>query len=192
VKILFIIITLVIFPVSNATAQTWFEGSITLADKQVLTGDISIDTRYDLILIKNNGVVDVYPAHRVYAARVYDANKKINRRYISMKHPFNARLSLLFEIVISGEIFVLRRELTRYSTTIEHEALGFDYYVLYENELIELESFNPRVYPKLKPSEDALASFIKNNRLNPNDEAAAVQIIQYYNKQVASAEVVRK
>lgn len=191
-RALYIICVIVAIAAGEAAAQSYFRGSVTLNNKQVLTGEISIDTQYDLVLVRNDGLVDVYPAHRVYASRIYDADKNINRRYVSMKHPINPRLSQLFEIVISGEVLVLRREVTRYSTTVEHEALGYNYYLLFENELIELKSFNPKVYPKLKASEEALAAFIKNNQLNPNNEAAAVQIIQYYNKQVASVEVVRK
>lgn len=173
-------------------AQTWFQGSVTLADKQVLVGDISIDTQYDLILVRNQELVDVYPAHRVSSARIYDSDHDFNRRYVSLQDQFNPRIFELYEIVTSGEISVLRREVSRYSTTIEHEALGFEYFILFENELIDLKQFNPKVYPKLKESEVAVASFVKQHRLNPNNEASAVQIIQYYNKQSAAAEVVRK
>jgi hypothetical protein len=173
-------------------AQSWFQGSVTLADKQVLTGDLSIDTRYDLILIKNKDIVDVYPAHRVYAARIYDSKSDINRRYVSIKDQWNPRVFELYEIVTSGEISVLRREVSRYSTTIEHEALGYAYYVLFENELIDLNDFNHRVYSKLKESDALLTSFVKQHRLNPNNGASAVRIIQFCNKRSGSAQVVRK
>jgi hypothetical protein len=126
VKATFFIATVFIFLFNHAIAQSWFQGSVTLADKQVLTGDLSIDTRYDLVLIKDKDVLDVYPAHRVYAARVYDSTKDINRRYVSIKDQMNPRVVELYEIVTSGEISVLRREVSRYSTTVEHEVLGFE------------------------------------------------------------------
>jgi hypothetical protein len=192
VRTTFFIATVLIFSSSQAIAQSWFKGSVTLADKQVLTGDVSIDTRYDLILIKNKDLVDVYPAHRVYAARLYDSKKDINRRYVSIRDKSNPRVFELYEIVTSGEISVLRREVSRYSTTIDHEALGFEYYVLFENELINLNDFNPRVYSKLKDSDALLTTFVKQHRLNPNTGASAVRIIQFCNRQSASAEVVRK
>ena len=175
----------------DGSAQKWFKGSVTLADKQVLTGDISVDTQYDLVLYKNGNLVDVYPAHRVYATRIYDSTKHINRRYVSIKDQINPRHVELFEIVTSGEISVLRREVTRYSTTTEHEALGFEYFVLFEDELIGLKEFNPKVYSKLKGN-DVTQSFVRRNKLNPNIDANAVRIIQYHNKMVASAEVVKR
>jgi hypothetical protein len=191
-RTLFLLGAGVIFSFTQINGQSWSKGSVTLANKHVLTGDISVDTQYDLILVRSGDLVDVFPAHRINSSRLYDSKKDINRRYISLKDPINPRMSKLFEIVISGEIFVLRREVSQFSTTIEHEALGFEYYVLFENELIALKQFNPKVYPKLKESEVAVASFIKQHQLSPNNEANAVQIIQYYNKQVVSAEVVKK
>jgi hypothetical protein len=177
---------------TQGNAQSWCKGSVTLANKEVLTGDISVDTQYDLILVRRGEITDVFPAHWIYSSRIYDSKKDINRRYVSLKDPINPRLSKLFEIVISGEIFVLRREVSQFSATVAHDALGFEYYVLFEDELIDLKQFNPKIFPKLKESEIAVASFIKQHHLNPNNEANAVQIIQYYNKHMASAEVVRK
>jgi hypothetical protein len=192
VRSTFFIGCFLLFSCGDAIAQSWFEGSVTLADKQVLTGDLSIDTRYNLILIRNKDLVDVYPAHRVHAARVYDTKNDINRRYVSIKDQSNPRVFGLYEIVTGGEISVLRREVSRCSTTIEHEALGFDYYVLFENELIDLTDFNPRVYSKLKKTDEMLTTFVREHRLNPNISASAVRIIQFCNKQSALSEVVRK
>jgi hypothetical protein len=192
VKATFFIITVSLFSFSYTTAQSWFQGSVTLTDKLVLTGDVSVDTRYDLVLIKNKDIVDVYPAHRVYAARLYDSKKDINRRYVSIRDQLNPRVFELYEIVTGGEISVLRREVSGHSATIEHEALGFDYYVLFENELIDLSDFNPRVYSKLKEADALLATFVKEHRLNPNISASAVRIIQFFNKRSALSEVVRK
>lgn len=191
-KVLLLICSIVTLLAGNVNSQSWFKGSVTLSNKQVLTGDISVDTQYDLILVRRDNAVDVFPAYRIYSSRMYDSKKDINRRYVSLKDPVNPRMSKLFEIVISGEVFVLRREVTRFSTTPEHDALGYEYFVLFENELIDLKQFNPKVYPKLKESEVAIASFIRQQRLNPNNAANAVQIIQYYNKKVTTAEVTRK
>lgn len=188
-KLLLYYICALLITIDSHAAASWFPGSVVLNDKQVLVGEISVESRYDIVLFRYQDKVDVYPAYKIESVRLYDADFHVNRKFISIRNPSSVFKSYqLYEIVVAGEISLLRKEEPDVIVAKEdHEALGYRYLIRYKGELSSLKKFRSRIFPKIRhiPGVE-MASFIKTNKLNPNNESSAVLIIQYYNKMIGS------
>jgi len=168
---------------AQASSPSWLQGSLVLHTREVLTGDVSIEARHDVVLLRQNGHVDVYPAHRISAVYFYDPAANVNRKFVSLAStPSHRPVYRLYEIVVAGEINLLRHERLAAGHSANHEIQGFQYVVHFQNDIIALNKFRNRIYPRLvRAQPENLATFVKDNHLNPNEPAAAIRIIQYYN-----------
>ena len=179
----------------NLTAQSpsWFEGSVVLATCEVLVGKISIQDNHDLILFQKGETVTVYPAHRIRSLYFYDMANNLNRRYLSLRENDGVRSSYhLFEMVVMGKVDVLRRK--KASAFYQHtEALDFNYFIRYNNELLALRKFKRKIYPQLRSEPGSrLENFVASSRLRPDLPPNAIRIIEYYNGMVKSDEPIAR
>lgn len=167
-----------------AVAHTveWHEGSVVLRNHQVLTGAVAIDVKHDLVLHKVDSQVNVYPAYKVMWLYFYDAPANINRRYMvwpvirsDLRVPVQ-----LYEVVLQGDIMVLRRPRDSHATAAID---GYRYFVKQDAALVPLAAFKKKVYPGLlEETCGMLDDFRKENRLDPSQIADAVRLIEFYNK----------
>ena len=149
-------------------------------------GEISIEANHDLILFRQGEKVTIYPAHRIQSFNFYDAQANINRKFLSLKNSHTViRVHQLYEIVLLGDISVLRRQ--KKELFVQHtnsDKFDFDYYLRWNNQLVELASFRKMVYPELlKTFRNEIISFVNEKDLNPGQPASAIQIIEFYNRQ---------
>jgi hypothetical protein len=159
----------------------WHEGSFVLKTREVLVGEISIETEYDLILHRCNGKVVVYPAHRILSVYFYDEVANINRKFISLKENGLFNHYQLLEIVLRGEVSIYRRQ-KAWTGNSPSDADGYHYFIFHHDQLIDLLKFRNQVYPLLiQETGYMLTTFIDENRLNPNSCADAIAIIGFYN-----------
>lgn len=164
-----------------ARSVVWYEGSVVLKSREVLTGEISIEPDYDLILHRSNGKVEVYPAHKINSLYFYDAEANINRKFISLKETGLFNHHQLFEIVLRGEVSIYRKQ-KLFTGTNPSDAEGYLYYIYHNEQLTDLIKFRTQIYPQLlESSGNTLSVFIKDHRLNPNSSANAIEIIKFYN-----------
>ncbi len=164
-----------------AKAVVWYEGSVVLKSREVLTGEISIEPEYDLILHRSNGKVEVYPAHKIYSLYFYDAEASINRKFISLKETGLFNHHQLLEIVLRGEVSIYRKQKS-FTGTTPSDADGYLYYIYHNEQLTDLLKFRTQIYPQLLEScGNILSVFIDEHRLNPNSSANAIVIIKFYN-----------
>jgi hypothetical protein len=190
-----VLIFIFLFTVGKLVASDiqWSEGSLVLNNKEVLCGKISVEEKYDIVLLKSGERVEVYPAHSIRSVFYYDAAVNINRRYLVMETS-KAPVSKfqLCEIVLPGNVTVVRHvkdiSLKPYS-----DADDFYYYVKMENELIQLDKFRSKVYDRLLHEGGLVLSvFVSENRLDPNNSAHAIRIIEEYNKLIKSDHLMAK
>jgi hypothetical protein len=173
-----------------ASAAQWSEGSVVLANDSVIVGELEVRSLDDVVLFRNGSKVDVYPSHKVRSVLFFDASDNIVHRFVSIQTSSVAFSRYLFyEVVVNGEVSVLRRRNFRLkSSEIEDHATGYHYLIRFKNEFTSLHNFGAKVYPKLKRiSINEFALSVKKNKLNPHKQANAIRIIQLYNEQ-ASAE----
>ncbi len=165
----------------SAKPVLWHEGSLVLKTKEVLVGEISIESEYDLILHRNNGKVNVYPAHKIHAAYFYDEESNINRKFISLKEAGLFNHHQLLEIVLRGEVSIYRKQKS-WTGNSPSDADGYHYFIYQHDQLIDLFKFRSQVYPLLiEETGNMLTTFMNENRLNPNSSADAITIIGFYN-----------
>jgi hypothetical protein len=192
VKKIFFCLLLLNFQIVSAQSLKWFDGSLVLATCEVLVGKISLND-HDLILFEQGESRMMYPAHKVRALYFYDAESNMNRRYLSLKRDDGIRSTYhLYEMVITGKIDVLRRKKT--SAFSKHaDALDFNYFVRYNDELSALSKFKRKVLPALCPEPDTrLENFISANSLRPDLSPNIIRIIKYYNSLVQAGETVAR
>ena len=176
---------------TNAQSLKWFEGSVVLTSGDVIIGKMVIEPSLDVLLVQRDKERIVYPAHKVKSFYYYDESSDINRRFISLRD--NSAMHnhyQLFEIVLQGEVDVLRRQKTR--SLKPSDALDFTYYVSYRDDVMLLRKFGKKVYPHLKSSMETLDEFVVSNHLRAYDDSNSIRIIEYYNRQLRAEVITAK
>lgn len=184
VAIFFFLFFCVVGVKANSSTITWYSGSVVLANQEVYVGELYIQNQFDLLLIRDDSKVKVFPAHKVHSIYFYDSIENINRRFVSIEERQEAFTSFrLYEVVLKGKVSVLRRE-KRFSDNQleEYNANGFRYYVQWKDSITDLKRFRSDIYPTLlEYSKPAISAFIREHKLNSNLDSDAIQIIDYYN-----------
>jgi hypothetical protein len=168
---------------ATASIPQWLQGSLVLHTQEVLTGEVSIEACHDVVLFRQNCHVDVYPAHKVSGLYYYDPAANVNRKFVSLASTSGYRpVFRLYEVVLTGEVNLLRHGRPNITHAASHELHGFQYLIRFRDDLLSLRKFRSRIYPKmLRAHSESIGQFVKDNHLNPNDPASAIRIIQYYN-----------
>ncbi len=166
----------------SSMGGVWYEGSVTLRSDVVLRGDISIEDGYNVILLKIGDEIQVVPAFKIAFLQLYDDVSGRHHKFVSLHVGIGpARAFQFFEILVDGEVSVLKKEVTAwYSVHLEVE--DYEYFILCDNELMSISRFRKNIYPKLvKETEGALKRFVDDNNLLQYKLADVVVMIQFYN-----------
>ncbi|SHH37944.1 hypothetical protein SAMN04488109_3936 [Chryseolinea serpens] len=177
----------------TARELEWHDGSVVLASRKVLTGKITIESAFDLVLLRAGDSCLVLPAHKVLSLYFYDADENINRKFVSLKENEDTRAPQHFyEVVLYGKVNVVRRlPLTR-PRRRGADAQDYVYFVQWENALTKLDHFKKDIYPTLLSSSGKmLGEFVSANRLDPADAAQAIRIIEYYDHTIVAGALAR-
>jgi len=155
------------------------------------TGWISIDTKNDVLLLKNGNQIKAYPALKVKKLQLFDDDLKVNRDFITYDLPLKKGISkkIFLEVVLTGEINIYRKEKTIPSTNIENEVISdykikhdYIYYAEVDHELIPLNKFRKMVFPQLvQLTQEEIIQFKKENKLTYNNLAHQILLIDYCN-----------
>jgi hypothetical protein len=183
VKRIFFCLLLVNSLYTEAQSLKWFDGSVVLTSGDVINGKMVVEPSLGVLLVQQNSLRTVYPAHKIKSFYYYDDFSDINRRFISLLD--KSRLynhHQFFEIVVQGEVSVLRRQQTR--SLHPSDALDFTYYVSYRDDVMLLKKFGRKVYPQLRTSMERLEDFVASNHLRAYDSSNSIRIIEYYNRQL--------
>jgi hypothetical protein len=175
-----------------AGEMVWHEGSVVLKTKEVLVGEISVEPTYDLILYRIDDKVEVFPAHKILSLYFYDESANINRKFISIKQEGIFNRHQLYETVVCGEVSIYRKQ-KAWTRNFPSDADGFNYFVSYRDQVIDIHKFRDRVYPYLLESAGSLLSvFMDENNLNPNLSANTITIVHFYNNLKKEDQILAK
>lgn len=174
---------------SNAFASpspTWYDGVVVLSDQEILTGQVAIHKRQNLILFRSGEKVTVYPAHKIQNVYYYDQHADINRKFVSIaNHEHGYADYQLFEIVLRGPVTVLRKERLHLNDE-DHE--DFNYFTLYREEVLPIKQFRKKVYPHLSDCDPfKFSAYEAKERLNPNSTKDVISLIKFYNQLVSNS-----
>ena len=148
------------------------------------TGQLAIQLAYDIVLLKVNDRVQVYPAHAVESVHFYDERENINRKFLSLAQPDQYARPALYEVVVRGEVAVLRRAKDYINTRVSEQD-AFDFFLWHDASLIPLNRFRDKIYPMmLARHQTAMTTYKTERDINPNNPADAIRLIKFYNELV--------
>ena len=183
---------LLLFPSLEREKEIAYEGSIVLESKEVLTGTFYFEEKEGLLYRRKKEGLEIFPVYAVKALYFYDARENINRQYIKLVSDGSRYPYQLYEVVLSGEVKVLRKrkshdyplkndapELVKAG---EH-AYNYHYFVLFDDELVGLSDFSREVFPHMfnqHPQE--LNYLVEGLDWNVKEASGAIQLIKKYNQ----------
>jgi hypothetical protein len=169
----------------------WREVVVVLRSEQVLSGRLTFEPILGVILFESaNGNREVYSAYQVHSLNYYDARNNINRRYVSLKEPSLHRGDTFYEIVVQGNVSLVRRQIMRFNHL--SDVTDFNYFTWFEDKLSPMRHFKRSVYPVLEQKQAAIAAFRTENQLHPGDMIDAIQLIEFYNKLTKATEALAR
>ena len=187
-----IIIWLVICTGSYAAiTPEWHTGAVVLQNQQVLTGELSVNLYYDLLLLRRENAITVLPVHKVASFHFYDEGVNINRRFVSVSNSDGSvPVFRLYEVVAPGDVLVIRKPKRPGTSNVED--IDFDYFMLHGAKVLPLRRFRGKLYPKLLEYDRmSMLAYMHENKLNPNKAADAIQLIGFYNYLTRTPSYVR-
>jgi hypothetical protein len=167
-----------------ARDEQWFTGYVILKSQAKLHGKLLVRVDYNVVMFRQGDELVVYPAHKVESVTVYDQSLKHDRNFISIEEEVCvATLHQLYEVVLKGEVTVLRKERVLWYT-VHLDIPEEDYFVWNSHEMISLYRFKRKVFPGIvKASHGSMKSYMRRHKLNPNRVDDMIEILAHYNQQ---------
>ncbi len=171
----------------SSFGEEWFKGSVVLKSKSVLRGEISVKHGYDVVFFRVADQVSVIPAFKIAYLNLFDEQNEMNRRFVSLAIGVGAgRSHQFFELLVDGEVTILRRQLTLWYS-LHLDLTEYEYYVLYDQEITALHRFRKEIYPTMiAKSNGAIETYRKTNKLSPKTLTDILDMTEYYNNYVIS------
>lgn len=181
------------------THTDWHSGIIILNDQSIISGDISYDYKYDLIMYRNEGKTQTFTSRQISSFSYYDAQKNILHKFITLVYtsrPYFEQRAF-FEVILNGDISYLRKH-NRFPTydATEKQLLHlttnrgknphvvcYDYFVYINQNLIKASQFNKKVLPLMLKKDQSLNNYIKKENLRTYDTGDQITLIRYFNAQ---------
>jgi hypothetical protein len=160
-----------------------YNGVIVDHHQEVIVSQLTVHAGFDAVIYKSKldtSTRVILPAHRVKSFRYFDNASNINRQFISLRH---SGIYRFYEIVIYGEVQVIRR-LKRNKPSLEtDEANDYNFFLWFRNDLIDLKKFKSIVYPLLVQRYGSeLEDFVGQNKLQFLNVAAIFSIVKKCNE----------
>ena len=190
-KNLVAIIFCVIALSTQAKETKWFQGVVVLADGLVLNGELALQEVFEMVLFRDSNGLRVLPAHRVAEVRYYDYDSDINRHFVSIEKSGPRLESNLYEVVLEGQVRVLRK-VKRLHSKEKSDRFDYHYYVAGPRQMVNLKQFRSKVYPDLVKDHPAIIAYQRRHKLNPNLPGDAILLIGYCNDFGSDRIITRK
>lgn len=189
-----LIIAFCLLTVNYSIAETidWHSGVVVLRSNEVLNGELALHPQHDLVLFRQGEQVSVYPAHRILSVYYYDEKFNINRKFTSIQQYATSFANYrLFEIVLLGEISVVRRAMAA-ALASQDDAKEYHYYVRSGNDLVDARKFRSKLYNKLVESSGVLQQYVKEKKLDPASTADIILIADFYNRHLPAENAIAR
>lgn len=182
---------LMALPASSSTpGDDWHPGFVRLKSDRVVEGELSVRTDCDVVILRNGDAMMVYPAHKVETLAIFDTQENQRRTFISVKKEVGAAVFFeLFEVVLGGEISVLRKERSPWRLRHLRER-EFEYFVYSDNVLLPLNKFRKKLFRRVASKD--LKQYVRKHRLNLYQIHDAVRIIEYINRKDLATELAMR
>lgn len=197
-KCLILSITVLISTVQSMSSPInqgfWCPGSVTLENRQVVTGEVSYDLKFNAVQVRHDGVVRTYTAEKIAHFDLFDQVKHRNRHYVAIDHPVEEgyRRKTFFEVLTDGKMTILRKTkyVRRPRVTEDFRAphiylnavCKHTYYVFNDGEFFEIDDFKEQVLPLMSRHEDLVKDYIEQCRLKLRKVHEQMRVVHLYNQ----------
>ncbi len=174
---------------------SWYEGTVIFKNDRQMVGEIHIDMDLGLLLIKDPGGIKSFPAFKVKYMEYFDEVLGRSRSFITV--PNRAlrfhRSANIFELVITGELKVLRKEIETYdgfkrNKSVRMPEFGksgeeqFTYFLYDGNTLTKFNWLTKkRIATLVQKYSSEVADYVKQYKMNLKDTISRIKVIAYYN-----------
>ena len=196
----FLLILLCTFWLTSQAGLTkdldWFEGKVLFTNQTEESGDIHLDMELGLLLIKQSGSIRTFPAFKVKQIEFFDKRFGKSRSFISLPYKssrFNQSANL-FEVVLQGQLIILRKEQSTFAMKMEtlmgnrngyldpYNDGHYVYYLYDGNKVTRLRQLNKkRMAAVLGKYVVEVNNYIKSRNISVNDNYGRIKVVAYYN-----------
>lgn len=194
--VLFGVFTLLLFNLNSFGRDIqWFEGTVVFNDNEKLHTELHLNQELGLLMVKEYGNIRTYPSFKFKYVEYFDHQYGEPRFFMSIKnhHRHSNRDNNVFEVVLFGEFYVLRREspvaqssTDPFSNSMDRnqysDMSNFVYYVYDGNRLLKLQNVNKKRMTTLtKVYEQDINQYIRSNHIQFRDSKGKIKVLAYYN-----------
>lgn len=164
-----------------ADSPDWMMGCIKLKNGTDKYGLVQPDLKREIVLFRESDRESmlVIPAASIISLTYFEGSAMRKFRAVSQRDGA-CGFSCLFEILLDGEIQILRRPSVE--TGEQQVAPYFNVYIHHADGVTPIQFFNRRVLPSLVKSNDALRAFIRQHQLKGNTLKNTIKIVRFYNE----------
>lgn len=162
----------------------WSKGCIVDTRGRVIGGEVSHQS-VELVLFRSHNKVMVYNPYHVKSFSYYDEELKISRKFNAGKVE-SSRVPLFYEVVVRGEVQVLKVVASRGLLTGRAASNSVEYKIRWNNKFVSLSDFKDDVYPELIRKCPLLSHFADEQQLSPSNLKGILSIAYMYNKLTTS------
>lgn len=165
---------------------TWYEGVVVLKTNEVMVGEVFIQPSLNVVLFRSSGKTSFFPAGKISYVNFNDGKVNMPRKFIAQISKLNGReMANLYEVVLQGEMSVVRKPKGSVVHGAEMDDVrSFDYFILWNNNLLKLSDFKRSIYPSMAEDSGWLKNIAQKERLDPNHASDAIRLIHFYNERV--------
>lgn len=179
----------------NFSTLEWYKGAIVLSSHDVVTGDVSYNPTYDVVLHRSEGKMQTFTASQVNYFHIINKHTGQMRRFVALPHQsslnFLYERNYFFEILLSGEVTFLRK--TNKNRGFIHHAqksaklsrlnldnLCYNYYMLHNEALVRVKNFEKDALPLLTHA-DGIHEYIEARNIKKFTPRNQLVVIHFYN-----------
>ena len=171
----------------------WHPGMVILENNHTLEGDLSYDHKNDIIQCREGGKIKAFSSRNVTSFQYLDKATHVLHRFVAIerKDNENYRRKEFYEMVLEGQLPLLRKRNkssdpmrqghTQNSYNMMHHVLCYDYYVYFQENLVEINNFRKNVMPLMKEKKREVASYADKKNLKLYYLLDQITLLSYYN-----------
>lgn len=172
--------------------EVWNEGYLVLENNTIIKGNIFYNAEKDLVEIKTEQRIKTFSPYCVQYFKFFDPQLQMNRVFATfenndLRRRENARS--FFEVMINGELAVLRKEETSFTPVHEYSYSSiefipdkdFSYFISHPEGVRKMKNFNKDVIPLMADKNEEILEYMDKYELDSNNFMHQILIIDFYN-----------
>ena len=169
----------------------WSYGVVIDDEQEVHRGQVMLNYEENLVMIKQGEITTTLAPNQTTYVQFYDEELGINREFIPLVRVRNLRIPAFFEVVVKGNLVLLRREVMYDNPTKTNDENGVtmtitpvvrhEYYLYNHDRLQSLVSYRRDLLPFIRSRKQDIDSFVRDNKLQVAVITDQIEIIHYYN-----------